>query len=345
MTRVRPLIAAALVAVAGPLVAASPVQAADTGSVRLTNGTDVLGEVKSMEVGQLKLSTGAMSTIYIKWDRVAAITAPETFEVETAHGTRYYGRLQPASAGKLGVQLGDQLEELSLSLVVRISPIKQRFWRRLDGSVDLGASYSQSSGVAQASLSANVNARRPTFESSGSVSLTITTQPDEPRTSRGVLSLGYSKLLPDRWFIPGTGRFEQNSDLGLKLRSAVGGGLGRFLVQTNRTRLTAAGGVVVNREVPYDEEPTVNTEAILASSYSFFTYDTPKTNITAGVVAFPSLSDFGRIRTELDVSVHREIVKDFTIGATAYNSSDNRPADAEADTNDFGFTLSVGWLF
>lgn len=324
---------------------ASPIHAADTGSVRLTNGTEVLGEVKGLDFGKLELSTGAMSTVYIKWDRVAAVRAPERFEVETADGTRYYGQLQPASAGKLGVLLADRLDELDLWSVVRIRPIKQSFWRRLDGSINLGASYTQSSGVGQVSVSTSVLARRPTFETSTSLSLTLTSQPDEPRTSRGMFTFGYSKLLSNRWFIPGTARLEQNSDLGLKLRSAGGVGVGRFLVQTNRSRLTAAGGVVVNREVSYDGESTANVEAALASSYSFFTYDTPKTNITVNGAVFPSLSDPGRVRSEVDVSVNREIVKDFTIGATVYNSSDSRPIDEGASKNDFGFTLSVGWTF
>lgn len=327
------------------LLGPSPLRAADTGSVRLTNGTEVLGEVKGLDLGKLELSTGAMSTIYIKWDRVAAVRAPERFEVETADGRRYYGQLQPASAGKLGVLLADRVDELDLWSVVRLRPIKQRFWRRLDGSINLGATYSQSSGVAQGTLNTSVMARRPTFESSTSLSVTLTRQPDVPRTSRGVLTVGYSKLLANRWFIPGTGRFEQNSDLGLRLRSALGIGVGRFLIQTNRSRLTAAGGAIVNRESPYSGDTTINVEAALATGYSFFTYDTPKTSITTNVAVFPSLSNPGRIRSELDVNVQREIVKDFTIGVIAYNSSDNRPPEEGAAKNDFGFTLSVGWAF
>ena len=40
---------------------------------------------------------------------------------------------------------------------------------------------------------------------------------------------------------------------------------------------------------------------------------------------YPSLNVSGRFRTELDINLKREIVKDFTIGLTAYDSFDSKP--------------------
>jgi hypothetical protein len=59
----------------------------------------------------------------------------------------------------------------------------------------------------------------------------------------------------------------------------------------------------------------------------------------------PSLNVGGRVRAELDTSLSREIVSDFTVGFTVYNSYDSKPPTEGAKKNDIGVTLNVGWVF
>jgi hypothetical protein len=103
--------------------------------------------------------------------------------------------------------------------------------------------------------------------------------------------------------------------------------------------------VLVNREAPVSGEHTTNTEGSVGADYSFYTYDTPKTNVSISFQIVPSLSDLGRVRADFNGSVSREILKDFTIGASLYDAYDSRPPTAEAHKNDFGFSLNVGWTF
>jgi putative salt-induced outer membrane protein YdiY len=157
--------------------------------------------------------------------------------------------------------------------------------------------------------------------------------------------VSYLRLLRNRWYVPGTVMLERNTDLGLDLRTSLGGGFGRYFVQTNRSLLRAGAGLVVNEENPVEGESTGNIEASLAASYSFFTYDYPKTNISTTFVLFPSLNVGGRYRTQLDVSLSREIITNFTVGVTAYDTYDSKPPAGSSSTHDFGVTLSVGWTF
>ena len=325
--------------------AALPALAADTDLVVLTNGDRLHGEVKGLRFGRLELTTSATGTIYVEWDKVAALVAPEYFEVETTNGARYYGNLVSGDAGALHVELEGQATPLSLALVVRIRPLKSSFWDRLDGAISLGASYTKSSAIGQGSLSVDIGTRRPRFEFSTSFDTTITLQGDEPAQSRAVLAFSYVRMLPDRYYVPVTLRFEQNTSLGLDLRSSVSGGLGRWFIQSNRSLLGAGGGLLLNREKPVDGDTTDNVEAFFGASYEFFTYDTPKTNISTSFLVYPSLSVSGRYRTELDVNLKREIVKDFTIGLTVYDSFDSKPPAGGTSKNDVGFSLSVGWTF
>lgn len=327
------------------LSAAGPAAAADTGLVVLKNGDQIRGEVKGLQVGKLQLSTISMGTVYVEWDKVLALTAPEWFEVELTTGARFYGTLGPGPQATLGVTLDGRAVNVDLLSVVRIRRLKQSFWDRVDGSVDLGASYTQSSGIGQGSLSVSVGTRRPQFELKTDFDATVTVQPDEPQKTRTAYSLVYTRLLRNRWFVPVTGQAEHNTDLGLQLRAAYGGGLGRYFVQTNRSLVGAAAGISQNREIPLEGDSTTNVEAFFGASYSFFTYDTPKTSLQAAFVFYPSLNVGGRVRTNVDVSLKREIVKDFTVGLTLYDSYDSKPPTTDANKHDVGVTLSIGWVF
>jgi hypothetical protein len=311
----------------------------------LTNGDRLKGEVKGLEFAKLTFKTDAASTIYIKWDRVAEITAPAYFEVETSVGVRYYGSLGPGKgSGQLTLTLAGQAIDLSLEFIVRIRPLKRRFWDRLDGSVSLGASYTSSSGIGQGTVGASVTTRRPKFNFRTTFDSTITVQPSEPEQKRIVLGLEYIRLLRGRWFAVVNGKFEQNTELGIQLRSSLGGGAGRYLVQTNRTEIAWSGGIAVNREIPIEGERQDNIEAFIGARYSYFRYDTPKTNISTSFVTVPSLNVSGRVRSDLDVILSREIVTDFTVGTTVYYSYDSKPPE-EGAKNDYGIVTSLGYTF
>ena len=60
---------------------------------------------------------------------------------------------------------------------------------------------------------------------------------------------------------------------------------------------------------------------------------------------YPSLNVGGRYRTDFSLTLSREIVKDFTIGATACDSYNNKPPGGNSSTHDFGFSLNIGWTF
>jgi hypothetical protein len=319
--------------------------AAYNDSVVLKNGDRLKGEVKGLQQGQLKFKTDTMSTVYIKWDRVAELTAPETFEVETTDGTRFLGRLSSPGPGKLGVDIGLQIVAVALPDVVRITLLKHGFWDRIDGSIDLGASYTKSSGIGQGSLSVDIGTRRPSFEVQTSFDTTVTVQPEEPVSARTTVSASYWRLLKNRWFVPGSGKFERNTDIGLELRASAAGGFGRFFVQTNRSQFGAAAGLVYTREIPVDGDTTNNVEAFIGTSYSFFTYDTPKTTVDVSFSVFPSLNVSGRARTDLNITLKRELWKDFTVGVSYYDTYDNKPPGGGSAAHDFGGSVTVGWTF
>jgi hypothetical protein len=336
----------AAMAAAGIALLPAAAGAADTDTVLLRNGDRISGEVKSLDKGRLELSTTSLSTIYVEWDKVVSLEAVGVYEVETSDGGRYVGRPGPADPGKMSLALqGGQTLVLDIPAVVRMRRIRDVWWRRLSGSVSLGASYTKSSGIGQGTLASSVTFRRPAFEVSTAFDQSVSVEKDQVSSARTSWRSSYYRLLANRWFLPGIAKFERNHDLGFDLRATLGGGVGRFLVQSNKGDLGVAGGLVYNRELPVEGDGSNSLEAFVGANASFYRYDTPKTNLTLGVSGFPGLTDAGRFRFELNSTLSHEVIKDFTVGLTLYDSFDSRPPQEGALRNDVGLSLTVGWTF
>jgi len=340
--RIRTAFSAAAVCL---FVAASAL-AQKTDLIVLFNGDRVTCEIKSYKQGRLSVSTDIASDISIKWNKIVSITSDKVFEIETTDGFVHYGHLEPSTpAGRLNVVSDAETESLDFMAVVRISPIYESFWKRWDGSLDLGFNYTQASNYFQFTLNADAIFRRPTFQTSLSLSTFFTAQEGVESSQRANFSTAYQKFLANRYLLIGFLAFDRNLDLGLKARASLGLGYGRDLVQTNRTLLTVAAGLSGQREKSTEDVTTSNLAAILLGQYSTFTYDFPKLTFNVQLQIIPYLTDSGRVRLEFNTYVKREIVRDFYLSLTIFDSFDSRDPATQQRKNDWGPVLSIGYSF
>jgi hypothetical protein len=86
--------------------------------------------------------------------------------------------------------------------------------------------------------------------------------------------------------------------------------------------------------------------AIFRGQYHFFLYNYPKTDISVDLGVLPSISEWPRLRVEFNATLNREIITDFTVNFSVYDSYDSDPPSVEAVANhDYGVILSIGWTF
>ena len=313
--------------------------------VTLGNGDRITGEILRLKRGRLEFKTDDAGTLYLEWDKLTSVLTARVLEVGTGSGLRYLGSLLKAPPREISVATAGGPVALPMPDVTWITPIGQSFWRRLDGSIDAGFNYTQSSGVGQMSLNSDTVFRKPESHLRLVGSMTLTQTEGEDRDDRATIDLSYQNFHWQRWFVLGFGRFETNESLGLTLRSQVGGAVGPRLLNSNRAQMSVGAGLDVNDERGVDVESTRNVEAILLFQTSYFTYDRPTTNLDVRIQYYPSLSDPGRQRVQLDTSVKQELLKDLFVALTVYDSYDNRPPNATAHRNDVGVVASIGWAY
>jgi hypothetical protein len=84
---------------------------------------------------------------------------------------------------------------------------------------------------------------------------------------------------------------------------------------------------------------------MLNIDWSIYKYKTPKTNFYFRWWVYPSVTERGRIRSQVDTSLRQELVKDFFLDFTGMYSYDSDPPNQEASTDDYTITAGLGWTF
>lgn len=329
---------------------ASPCGAAKTDQVTLTNGDRITGEVKAIEQGRLVFSTDDLGTVRIEWDKVVQLVSRRTYEVELVDGARHFGVLRAPQQVLEPVLLvgedADRTVALRIADVVAITPLDSGDWRdRLDGYLSLGFSYTKANEIAQLSIDAGITRRAREQQ----LELTLQSIANESavaeRSASASLTGVYQRLLDAHWFYAGIGQLAQDDEFGLDLRVLGGAAYGRFLMRTNEQELALAGGIAAAREYLRDDTVEDGVEGMLLAKYALFHYDEPETSLTATVFVLPSLSNWGRVRTDASVRLRQEIAHDLFTEVSINHGYDSNPPAADARSRDWSVVTSLGYSF
>jgi len=311
----------------------------------LRNGDHLTGEVKQLSRGQLKLTTDDAGTVYIEWDKIVAVTTALQYEVVTTSGARYVGALAQASPTQLKVVATDGTETVLAFLdVVSFASIKVGFLERIDGTLDIGGSYTKSSGVGQMTVDLDANYRRPSYDVFTNFVSTITRSSSETITPFTLRS-GYLHFRDDGWIFSPFVYVSRNVDLGLSLGTAAAFTAGRYVQRSNRRETLVAFGAAVGKEELTDGRTIGDFDAVASITISFFRHDYPRTAVDLSLLTFPELNRWGRVRANANARLKRELFRDFITAITAYDTFDSQPQVADVSRNDVGVTFSIGWTF
>jgi len=335
-----------LLLIAGPLFAKRK-----DDIVIMKNGDKMTGEIKSLEYGELIFKSSYMKdSVHLDWTEVATLQSQDTYIVGLSNGERVTGFINRQTAGDHAKDFHIIAEgsgvEVASSDVIAIGQRERSFFDQLTGSISYGFGFASGNNSTNSSLAADVAFRT----SKNSVQLATTSQFDSQtnakNTNRFTFDAQYARTLTEKWLIGGLFSVLKSNQQNLTLRSTYGGGVGRKLVQTDRTSLTALAGVAYSHEnyVPQpDTEPIRNNaEGLLGLTFSTFRFKT--LNLNSQALLFPSMSDPGRVRLSSQSNLRIELVRNFTWNFQLYENYDSRPP-VNAPRNDLGVTTSVGWTF
>jgi hypothetical protein len=324
--------------------------------LQFTNGDRITCEIINLEKGYLYVKLEyADGTVAMDWSKIARIESPQSFVVAEKDGNRYTGTLQsvaeaaaPEELGALKVQVTGtaKTEVVPSEEIVTIDRTDTSFWQNLHGGIDVGLNYSKQQNRTQYNFDSNALFQRTKWSVSADYQSNFSGGGDVSNLRNDLLVNGARQLLSPRNFYMGLTELLQSNEQQLNLRTTVGGALGHVFSNTNHSYVTLYGGVDWNRE-QYSAEATTgqtgdSAEAIIGTQVNFFRFKT--TNILATAQVYPSLTDLGRVRFDLNTSLKLKIAKDLYWKFGYFLNYDSRPPQNLPQT-DYGSTSSLGWTF
>jgi hypothetical protein len=317
---------------------------AKTDTVYLKNGDRITGELKRFEYGVLFLKTDGLGTLNIEYDRIKTFYSKQQFIIQLANGLRFFGSIDTSGTpGHVVLQVNSFRIPEPIEAIVEIFPVKNLFWKRLDGSIDLGYSYTKASTVSQFNFSGNVDYRVQKAFSQLRGSSILTDQKDRERIRKQDYSFSYSRFFKKKWFATSFLGGQQNTELGNNFRLFGGLGVGNNIVHNNLVVLSGAMGVMVSTEHSKADSAMQSVEGIMQWDFRLFKFNKPDIEITSFFNAYPSFTTVGRYRLEFEIKAKIELFSDFYFGLSFYDNYDSKPLDIDAATNDYGVTTSIGY--
>lgn len=315
-----------------------------TDVITLYNGDRLTGEIKQLYGGLVKLKTDSMGTVQIEWQDMASVKSAYRYEVRTSSDGRFYGTLQPAKRPGLLRVIGEEhIDELEWLEVVELRAVDDSLQDRLDIYLSAGYSYTKASSVTQTTLNTDV-----IYENESSITAlkgrTIVTDTNEETTFNNDYEIT-RKLWKNRAKFYRNFRlnYEDNDELGLEHRISAGGGIGRYFIDTHAMRLLMDAGAQATTESSVGEGEEQNVELYFSGNFAMWRFNSPELDLRAGFDLYPSVTDWGRLRTGLDLNLRWEIIEDLFFDITAWGTTDDRAESGHE--SDYGVTTGIGWEF
>ena len=328
-----------------------PAQAKRKDVVIMNNGDHFTGEVKRLQNGLLYVETDYVAgNIGLDWNQVHSVQSTATYRIVLNNGTRIEGKIEKVPGEKAQghdflIQEATEKVQVASDTVVSMDTKKPTFWRQLQGSIDLG--YSFSSGNSQTATNVNTNAayRTTAWEAATSYDSTFGGQAGASKTNRQDLQTTFAKYLNRNSYLVALSDFLHSNQQDLTLRTTIGGGYGHYFKRTANTNFSWIAGVAAIDESfdttanhPSDQQ----AEALLGLQYNQVRFKVGDFN--SQLLVFPGLSDTGRVRVTTNNSLNIKLVNNFHFTFTFWDNFDSRPP-VTAKRNELGVSSGIGYSF
>jgi len=322
----------------------------------MKNGDRITCEVKKLESGILAVGLDYVDgTVSIDWLKVARLESNAMFLVTFQNGATYAGRVitpesLPGTATTLQIQESQATEPVSVprSEVVGMTQTSVSFLHRFDGGVTLGSQYSKGNSTTQYNVSSDLEYKEIHWGAKGRYNSNLSSSTGADTATRNQTDFSAYRLLRRRnYFVTGTGGFLQSSVQGIENQMTLGFGLGVYLKNTNKVRLTVLGGPGWQRtHYSSSETDQAGTQEIgvflISSSLEMFQFK--KTRLTATANLIPALTDTGRVFSNTNISYYLKLFGVLHWNFSVYGNFDSRPP-GQLSGSDYGSSTGLSWSF
>ena len=349
---------------------------AKTDLITVANGDQITGAVNAMSAGKLSVSTSYAGTVNIKWREIKQIESRYLYEIRLDDGERIYGRFTTnTTENQLTLRVSGQYRQVDIDDIVEVRSIEEELADKLD--LQLSSTFNADPNNKQLVLYAagtyDVRGGRTNF--SARVDDTRST-PKEGKDDSSNAS--FVQVSREFWRQRGTAqsyrvlnaRSDTNDELNIDHRGSLGIGLGRYLINDLGHELAVQAGVQGTQEwrgscdeqnqgriqpnnlskttrIDDNLERCSDAELFFNIKWHLYSFQKRDMDIYLTGNTYPSLSDWGRVRGDLNLIINWELFNNFYWTVNARTEIDNA-GDREDDSygnSDYTLTTGISWKY
>lgn len=322
-----------------------PAAAQKKDTLWMRNGTLIIGELKSLQVGIVQFKATNAGTLNVKRHNVKTIHATlYQYKVETLDGHMFYGAVTPSDqVGYIRMSGTD----IPLTEVYTLFNFKEGLFRQIQGQVSAGYSFTRSSNVGRLNTDGSFKMQDRKYNILPSfTSITSFNGNDSTSRERENLSIQGAYDVTPFLYPLAMLTYDRNLQLGLNRRFSEGVGIGTKILLSPAMQATVITAVIMNQERYNDGRNSANLiEIPVAITFNFFRYTSPNISLFTQQAVYFGIKQDGRIREEGETRLSWEIISDFNLNISFYNSFDSRPSVAANGNFDLSTVVSVGYTF
>ncbi len=316
-----------------------------TDTLRLKNGDQIIGEIKSMSRGILQFEADySDSDFKIEWEKIEDIYSVTPYLISLTSGNRYNGILENGPEGAYLINLGeDGRITADPEEIIYLKSVRNAFASRFDASIDFGFSFTKASNLRQTNLSTRVSFLQDKWTIKLNYSLVTSNQDEVDPIRRAEGGLTFRYYLPKDWYYEtGVNTYSSTEQL-IDLRTNINGGGGKYLINTNHAYWLIGIGLSFNNEnFAEQRSDRQSLEGFFGTELNL--YDFGDFELFAKGVIFPSFTERGRLRAEVALNAKYDLPHDFYIRFGYNLNFDNQP-EALASQSDYVIQSGIGWEF
>ncbi len=321
------------------------VHAQKSDSLTVKNGDKLIGEIKEMNKGVLIMETDySDSDFKITWKDIITVNSSQNYLITLTDGTRVNSDLitKPGDSAQVTLNVNGEEVLYKITDIVYLKAVKDSFISRLDASLSLGFNFTKSNALKQFTVRSDFAYTGSKWGFTGGYNSVLSSQDSVADTKRTDANIGAKYFLRNDWYAMLSADFLSNDEQKLKLRSTTRAGMGKYLIHSNRTYLTTGGGLAWNNEryTTPDQSDKNSLEAFAGIGYNMFDFD--DISLNTNLVAYPSLTEGGRLRADFSLDLKYDLPLDFFIMAGFTYNYDNKPVEG-ASSVDYVIQTTFGW--
>jgi hypothetical protein len=311
------------------------------------NKTVLVGKLRTVSLGYFEFDGDGIGIIRIKNSKIESFHAQsKIFRVETTSDTVANGGFtRSARPGWTIFHSGGRSVDVPIDEIASMGYYGRTFRTRIDGNAGAGYSYTKSSEIGR--LNANGKIRYSSNKSVAMFEGDLITTWDSVKVEREreMAKLSYYYQFPRRWIAGGYATYQRNIELGLDWRLQEVISAGRKIIISPGQQGLVVGGVAINQEQNLEGAGNANTELLMQVSYNLFSFEKPNASLSIVQTAYASATDRGRYRSDGDINLIWELIRDLSGNLRFYHNYDSKSPATGAPNTDWGIVAGLTYKF